>query len=313
MSYCHARGIKTYFTLNTIVFDNEIEKATKLAALVCEAGADAIILQDVGLAAVIHRAAPKAVLHASTQMSVHNLNGVMELAQMGFSRVVLARELSKQELAAIARDSPIELEVFVHGALCMSISGQCYMSAFFAGGDSCRSGNRGLCAQPCRLPFSVGMENNVLSLKDLSLIDHIREMSDLGIFSVKIEGRMKRPEYVAAATAACRKAADGIDVTAQEKEELRAVFSRDGFTAGYFDGNPGRDMFGTRKHEDVVSSAPILKRFRSLYEGVERQRIKVDFDFSLKKSGYFINSRRQRWKYSHNDQVNSRKRLNITR
>lgn len=280
VSYCHTRGIKAYFTLNTVVFDTEIDKAVKLAELVCAAGVDAIILQDAGLASIIHKAAPKAKLHASTQMSAHNLNGVMELAQMGFSRVVLARELSKREIAAIVAKSPVELEVFVHGALCMSVSGQCYLSAFFGGS---RSGNRGLCAQPCRLPFSVGKEQNVLSLKDLSIVKNIQEMTNMGVASVKIEGRMKRPEYVAAVTSVCKKAALGQEVTQEDQDALRAVFSRSGFTTGYYDAKRGREMFGTRSHEDVVSMAPILKRFRSIYDGVERQRIKADFDLKINK------------------------------
>jgi U32 family peptidase len=285
VSFCHARGIKAYFTLNTIVFDTELDKAMELAALVCKAGADAFILQDMGLASLIHSAAPQMKLHASTQMSVHNIAGVKELARLGFSRVVLSRELSKEEIAVIAKQSPVELEVFVHGALCMSVSGQCYMSAFFGG---CRSGNRGLCAQPCRLPFSVGAEQNVLSLKDLSLLSDIQDLSNFGVFSAKIEGRMKRPEYVAAATAACRKAAFGQKVTAEEQEALRAIFSRDGFTTGYYDAKRDREMFGTRRHEDVISMAPSLKRFRQLYEGAECQKIKADFDFSITKSGIFL-------------------------
>jgi U32 family peptidase len=285
VAYCHTRGIKAYFTLNTIIYDKEIDEAVNLAKLVCGSGVDAILLQDAGLASIIHRAAPTAKLHASTQMSVHNINGVKELARMGFTRAVLARELSGREISDIAKESPLELEVFVHGALCMSVSGQCYMSALFGG---CRSGNRGLCAQPCRLPFSVGAKQNVLSLKDLSIIGHIKELSNVGIFSVKIEGRMKRPEYVAAATAACKKAALGRKVTEDEQEELRAVFSRNGFTTGYYDGKPDSEMFGTRSREDTMSMAPVLKRFRSLYDGVELQRIRADFQLSVKKDGVVL-------------------------
>lgn len=281
VAYCHQRGIKAHFTLNTVIFENEIDKALNLASLVCESGADAIIIQDIGLAKLILKSAPKIKLHASTQLSVHNLDGVNELAGMGFSRVVLARELSFEEIAQIAEKSTVELEIFVHGALCMSVSGQCYMSAFFGG---CRSGNRGLCAQPCRLPFSVKNSGNVLSLKDLSLINNIRDLSKKGVFSLKIEGRRKRPEYVAAATALCAKAVRGEDVTADELENLRAVFSREGFTQGYFEGHRGREMFGTRTPEDAAASAGVLKKLRSIYEGVERPRINVDFDFSMNSS-----------------------------
>lgn len=279
VKFCHERGIKVFFTLNTVIFDGEIDKALNLAEVVCAAGADAIILQDAGLARLIHMAAPKIKLHASTQMSAHNLAGVNELASLGFSRVVLARELSANEITYIADNASIELEIFIHGALCMSMSGQCYMSVFFGG---CRSGNRGLCAQPCRLPFSVGNANYVLSLKDLSLISHIRNLSNKGVFSLKIEGRMKRPEYVAAATALCAKAVSGDEISINEIEELKAIFSRDGFTQGYYDGSVGRDMFGTRSHEDVVSTAGILKKFQRIYDGVERQRIKVDFALTVK-------------------------------
>jgi putative protease len=278
VAYCHARGIKTYLTLNTVVFDSEIEQAVKLAEIACEAGIDGILLQDAGLASIIHKAAPTVKLCASTQMSVHNIHGVKELEKMGFSRVVLSRELSKKEIYAILRESPLEIEVFVHGALCMSVSGQCYMSAFFG---NCRSANRGLCAQPCRLPFSVDRQKYVLSLKDLSIIDHIPELAELGVSSFKIEGRMKRPEYVAAATSICRKALDGQLPTDEDKKALCAVFSRDGFTSGYFDGITGCRMFGIRERQENCAVLPLLKRFRNLYENVERQRIKVDFDFTL--------------------------------
>lgn len=288
VKFCHERGIKAHFTLNTVIFENEIDKALSLAKEVCDAGADAIIVQDTGLAKLIKKAAPEMKLHASTQLSVHNLSGVSELAGMGFSRVVLARELSFEEIARIAEKSPIELEIFVHGALCMSVSGQCYMSAFFGGS---RSGNRGLCAQPCRLPFSVGNCGNVLSLKDLSLITNIRELSKKGEFSLKIEGRRKRPEYVAAATALCAKAVRGETVSDGEMEKLRAVFSREGFTQGYFDGKRGREMFGTRTPEDEAASAGILKKIRSEYEGAEPPRVKVDFDFSMNSSGTKLSAR----------------------
>ena len=285
VSYCHGRGIKAYFTLNTVLFEDELQKAADLATLVCNAGADAIILQDAGLCAIIRACAPQMRLHASTQMSVHSADGVRLLAHMGFSRVVLARELSLNEIAEIAtaaKELLVELEVFVHGALCMSVSGQCYMSSFFGGQ---RSGNRGLCAQPCRLPFSCGNETSVLSLKDLSALDRVDRLAQIGVASLKIEGRMKRPEYVAAATAACRKAAEGCAVTEQEVDELRAVFSRSGFTTGYLDDRRGREMFGTRSREDVVSAAPVLKRFQGIYEGRERQCVRVEFDFSLKNNG----------------------------
>jgi len=278
IAFCHARGILAYITLNTIMFQNELKAALEFVKLLCDNGADAVILQDIGLASLIRKAAPGLRLHASTQMSVHNIDGVMMLARMGFKRVVLARELSCGETEEIIKASPIETEVFVHGALCMSISGQCYMSAMLGG----RSGNRGLCAQPCRLPFSVpGGTGYDLSLKDLSLIGRIGGLARMGVASLKIEGRMKRPEYVAAATAACLSAARGEEVTAERMDELKSVFSRAGFTQGYFDGELGRDMFGARGREDVMASNSVLSGLRAHYEGVEPPRVKVDFSFNV--------------------------------
>ncbi|MDR3551935.1 MAG: U32 family peptidase [Clostridia bacterium] len=276
--FCHERGVKAYLTLNTLVFGNELKDALAFAAEACSAGADALILQDLGLAALIRSAAPDLRLHASTQLSVHNAEGVAEAARLGFKRVVLARELSFDEIALIAADAPCELEVFVHGALCMSLSGQCYMSSVLG----TRSGNRGLCAQPCRLPFSApGGTGRDLSLRDLSLITEISRLSQLGVTSLKIEGRMKRPEYVAAATAACLKAAAGEAVSQQELDDLQSVFSRSGFTKGYFEGRRGKVMFGARQYEDVVAAQHVLKGLRSLYAG-ERPRVTVDFSFTLK-------------------------------
>ena len=214
---------------------------------------DAFIIQDPGLARLIRRAAPTMPLHGSTQMSIHNLEGAKALEQMGFSRVVLAREMSREEIARVVQGTSLETEVFVHGALCMCVSGQCYMSSVI--GE--RSGNRGLCAQPCRLPFSVRESGRCgLSLKDLSLIGYLREMEEMGVTSAKIEGRMKRPEYVAAAVTTCRRAREGLPV---DTDILQAVFSRSGFTDGYYTGRLGREMFGVRRKEDVTA-ADVYKR-----------------------------------------------------
>ena len=192
--YCHARGVRVYLACNTLVRDDELKKALDIIKYACEIHVDALIVQDIGLISLVREAAPGMRLHASTQMSVHTLKGVELLHRMGFKRAVLSRELSRDEIADIAKDSPIELEVFVHGALCMSVSGQCYFSAMLGG----RSGNRGACAQPCRLPFYVdGGTGHDLSLKDCSIISHLRELDEMGIASAKIEGRMKRPEYIA--------------------------------------------------------------------------------------------------------------------
>lgn len=279
---CHICGIKVYLTLNTLVRQDEMEAALDLAAQACACGVDAFILQDMGLARLLRQAAPEAHLHASTQLSCHTPAGVRELMECGFRRVVLAREMSREEIAACA-GLGCELEVFVHGALCMSVSGQCYLSAMLGG----RSGNRGLCAQPCRLPFAPGEcrtagEQTALSLKDLCLLDHVKELAEIGVASLKIEGRMKRPEYVAAATSAYRAAAEGIELPQQTVQDLRAVFSRSGFTDGYYNNTCGKDMFGARSHEDVTAAAPVLGRLQRLYDK-EKPLIGLALEFILQK------------------------------
>ena len=196
VDFCHERNVKVHITLNTLVKDSEMSELKESVRRICKSGADALILQDIGVLRVVKDICPDIELHASTQMSVGTLDGIRTLADLGFSRAVLPRELSKDEIKYLCENSPIELEMFVHGALCMCVSGQCLLSAFLGS----RSGNRGLCAQPCRLPFTA--ENGTghdLSLKDLSLIEYAPILSKTGISSFKIEGRMKRPEYVAAA------------------------------------------------------------------------------------------------------------------
>ncbi len=273
--YCHARNVKIYLTLNTLATDKELKNEVQTAICeACEAGIDAMIVQDPGLARLAKKCAPTMPLHASTQMTVHTLAGVNELAQMGFKRAVLSRELSLIEIENIVKTSPIDIEVFVHGALCMSVSGQCLMSAMLGS----RSANRGLCAQPCRLPFAA--ENgtgNDLSLKDLSAVDYLEKLRDIGVKSFKIEGRMKRPEYVAAAVTACKNALEGKE-DATLKNKLRAVFSRSGFTDGYLTSRLGRDMFGIRSKDDVLSAKPALKELAHLYEK-EAPLVGVSFMF----------------------------------
>lgn len=273
--YCHARGVKVYLALNTLVGDRELGELESAGKTACEAGIDAIIAQDLAVAALVRERAPSIPLHASTQMSVYSLNGALELERLGFSRVVLARELSAAEIKSIAKDSALELECFVHGALCMCVSGQCYFSAMLGG----RSGNRGLCAQPCRLPMACGQGGHSLSLKDLSLVEKIPGLADAGVISLKIEGRMKRPEYVAAAVSACKAVLDG---KTPDTRTLSAVFSRGGFTSGYFDGKIGRDMFGVRGHEDVTAAShTLLSELSALYRD-ETPLVPVDFSLSLK-------------------------------
>ncbi|MBQ8783996.1 MAG: U32 family peptidase [Clostridia bacterium] len=275
VKFCHSRGVKVYLTLNTVISDGEIKTASKIIERACASGIDALILQDFAAAEIAKRCAPSMPIHASTQMSVQTLDGIIKLADMGFSRAVLPREMSKSEIEFLCKNSPIELEMFIHGALCMCVSGQCYMSAVLGS----RSGNRGACAQPCRLPFSAqGTGRFDLSLKDLSLADYLKELCDMGIASFKIEGRMKRPEYVAAAVTACKQAVKGA-VDPEIKQDLQSIFSRTGFTDGYYQSKLGKDMFGTRRKEDVVSAAPILSRLETLYQK-EAPRFPVEFYFT---------------------------------
>ena len=296
VEYCHVRGVKVYLTLNTLVTDAEIPSVLELLKSVCAIGVDALIIQDLGLAKLVKQVSPTMPLHASTQMSVMNKEGFKILEDLGFKRAVLPRELSFEEIKEIKENTTLELEMFIHGALCMCVSGQCYLSSMLGG----RSGNRGLCAQPCRLPFGgPGGLGYDLSLKDLSLIDHIPELTKLGITSFKIEGRMKRPEYVAAAVTSC-KAMVGHYSDALRKniswnhyeyyptrdeiklsENLKAVFSRSGFTDGYFEGKLGVSMFGTRKKEDVTAAAPVLKELERLYEK-EPQTIPIEISLTAR-------------------------------
>lgn len=275
VDYCHARNVKVYQTLNTLVSDDEFETAYEAVKCACECNVDALILQDTGLVALVRRVSSSMSMHASTQMSVQSIEGVRTLEKMGFSRVVLPRELSEREIKAISSQTDVELEYFVHGALCMCVSGQCLMSSVLGG----RSGNRGLCAQPCRLPFGVNESGgNALSLKDLSLVDELDRLERAGVCSFKIEGRMKRPEYVAAAVTACRNSIDGTPDNAIDNA-LRAVFSRSGFTKGYFDGRLGKEMFGIRRKEDVEGASGVLSSLEKLYE---KERLLIPVSFSMK-------------------------------
>ncbi len=269
VAYGHARGVAVHLTLNTLLREDEIDRAVEIAVKAAACGVDALIVQDVGLCRRLRAVMPDMPLHASTQLSCHTPEGVKFLRDAGFTRVVLAREMSREEIAACA-DLGVELEVFVHGALCMSVSGQCYFSAMLGS----RSGNRGACAQPCRLPFEptsatprpCPADKAALSLKDNCLVEYIRDLTALGVASFKIEGRMKRPEYVAAATAVYAAAVRGKTVSEAELERLKSVFSRSGFTDGYYTANRDGKMFGVRRHEDVTAAAPVLKELAHLYE-----------------------------------------------
>lgn len=275
VDYCHLHNVKIYQAVNTLVFDSELEDFLKAAKLSAEIGIDAFIVQDVGAAYMLKQTLPDMKLNASTQMSIHTKQGALLAKEAGFSRVVLSRELSFDAIKEIA-SADIEVEAFIHGALCMSVSGQCYMSAMIGS----RSADRGLCAQACRLPFSAikGENRCDLSLKDLSGIDFIPELEKAGVTSVKIEGRMKRAEYVAAAVSACRAKADGKE---PDLDALRAVFSRSGFTDGYLTGKLGADMFGTRQKEDVVAAKDVLPKLAELYRK-ETKACTADFECIVK-------------------------------
>lgn len=272
--YCHVRGVKVHLTLNTLVLDREMPRAAELIRLAASCGVDAFIVQDLGVVSLCRQLAPDVPIHASTQMSIHSLEGVMEAAALGCSRVVLARELPAEEIAHICKRSPVEIEVFVHGALCMCYSGQCYLSSVIGR----RSGNRGQCAQPCRLPYGYGRFESTrypLSLKDNCLVGELDELRRMGVASIKIEGRMKRPEYVAIVTRAYRTVLNGGKLMPSDLQELETAFSRQGFTDGYFRGQTGSDMFGRRQEGE--DTADLFASARATYEQGEPQRIGVRF------------------------------------
>ena len=275
VGFCHARGVRVHVTVNTLLKEKELPQALEFVEYLCTLPVDAVLVQDMGLFSLLRQRAPQLPLHASTQMSLHTPAGVKLLWDLGAERAVLSREMSLEEIEEVHQACPIQLESFVHGALCMSVSGQCLFSALLGG----RSGNRGLCAQPCRLPFAApGGTGHDLSLKDLSFVREIGQLKQAGVCSAKIEGRMKRPEYVAAAVSACRRAADGEEVPQALLDQLEAVFSRSGFTQGYLTGERGRAMFGVRRKEDVTQATEkVFASLRGLYRG-ENQRVSVFLD-----------------------------------
>ncbi|MCL2357696.1 MAG: U32 family peptidase [Defluviitaleaceae bacterium] len=231
VAYAAKFGVKIYLAVNTLITDREMKEALEVVMLAHNAGVAAFIVQDAGLAAEIKKAVPDAALHASTQMTARTAKDVTALANMGFKRVVLARELSREQIRAIAQNADAELEVFVHGALCSSYSGQCLMSSFIGG----RSANRGKCAAPCRLTYKGEKKSGtLLSLRDLCLIDYIGELADMGITSLKIEGRMKGEDYVRAVVGAYRTVLDGEKLSEQKRAKMLNVFNRGGYTDGYY-------------------------------------------------------------------------------
>lgn len=273
LKQCRLSGVKVYAAMNTLIFDNEMDKAVETARTLYEKGVDAVIVQDMGFAKRLRDEVPGLTLHASTQMTITSASGAEFARKNGFKRVVLAREMSLKEIKRVVGSVDIETEVFVHGALCVCVSGQCLMSAMYGG----RSGNRGACAQPCRLDFTCDNRHNVLSLKDLSIIENLRKLDEIGVTSAKIEGRMKRPEYVAAAVNACREALAG---NTPNLEQLKSVFSRSGFTKSYYDGSIS-DMQGIRTKDDVEATAGVLKEIRRLYEKPYKRHT-VDISVKIK-------------------------------
>ena len=272
--YCHVRGCKVHVALNTLVDDRELESALTTAKLASDVGADALIVQDLGLVKAIRHSLPDIPIHASTQMSIHNLAGVEAAAELGVTRAVLARELSFEQIKFITKNASIETEIFVHGALCFCHSGQCYMSALIGR----RSGNRGMCAQPCRMQYSLGgrMDDYPLSLKDNCLVQYLDEIEQAGVACLKIEGRMKRPEYTAIVTGIYAKALkEHRQPTPEEMAALEKAFSRSGFTQGYFNGDK-KNMFGTRSEPDK-DSEKLFTIARKGYSDGELRRVPVHF------------------------------------
>ncbi|MBQ2927712.1 MAG: U32 family peptidase [Oscillospiraceae bacterium] len=273
VKYCHVRGVQVHLTLNTLVSDREMKEAAEMIRHAAQNNIDAFIVQDLGVVQLCRQIAPHIPIHGSTQMSVHSLSGVQLCAAMGMKRVVLSRELSREEIRYICAKSPVEIEVFGHGALCMCYSGQCYMSALIGG----RSGNRGRCAQPCRQSYGYGhwQDKYPLSLKDNCLVHYVQELEEMGVASLKLEGRMKKAEYVATVTAVYRKAIDEGQVTRPMMEALMTAFNRQGFTDGYYTSRIDRNMFGIR--QDTRDDPQWLQAARQSFEAGETPLVDLKF------------------------------------
>lgn len=281
LKYCHVRGAAVHLTLNTLVGDREMKAVSDIIRKTAEAGIDAFIVQDLGVAQLCRQIAPEIPVHGSTQLTVHSLHGVLLCAAMGMKRVVLSRELSREEIQYICQNSPVEIEVFGHGALCMCYSGQCYLSSMIGG----RSGNRGRCAQPCRQSYGYGHWESryPLSLKDNCLVHYVKELEQMGVASLKLEGRMKRPEYVAAVTGIYRKAIDEAQVTKEMMDGLYTAFNRQGFTNGYYTKRVDLKMFGVRT--DAQEDAQWLRDMRRTYESGETSLVDIRFQCAVTVDG----------------------------
>ena len=276
VDYCHLRGVCVYVTVNTLVYDNEFGAAEDYLMFLNRIGVDALIVQDLGIIETARKIIPQMPLHASTQMTIHNSYGVKALEKIGIKRVVLSRELSLDDIRSISENCDAELEVFSHGALCMCYSGQCLMSSIIGG----RSGNRGKCAQPCRLPYTV-MNNKkkafYMSLKDLCSLEHIETLKDIGVASLKIEGRMKGPAYVAAVVKIYRKYIDNPQkISYEDIELLDRIFNRGGLTDGYLTGNTGREMFAFDKPDNpYLKGNNDIAKSLAVHEDTENIKMKL--------------------------------------
>jgi putative protease len=279
--YCHVRGVRVFLTLNTLLTDQELPQALEAASTACRLGVDAVLVQDWGLLDLLRRSLPDLPLHASTQMSIFTSGGACEAARDGCERVVIARECSREDTEAIIQNCPAQVEVFAHGALCMCYSGQCAMSAVVGG----RSGNRGRCAQPCRLPYGVNEPAKTrypLSLKDNCLAGELGDLAELGVDCVKLEGRMKRAEYVAVVTGIyARLLAEKRGPTAAERRDLEAAFSRSGFTDWYWRGRRGAGMFGTRP-KNTPEPKDLFSAAKAAYEKDRLRTVPVCFDCTVR-------------------------------
>ena len=280
VAYCHLRGVRVFLTLNTLLTDRELPQAAEVLRKASQMGVDAVLVQDWGVLTLAQAVTPDLPIHASTQMSLFTSGGARWAERLGMERVVLARELSREDIANVCRSCGAEIEVFVHGALCMCYSGQCTMSALIGQ----RSGNRGACAQPCRLPYGVNgpCKNQFpLSLKDANLAAYLQELGDMGVACLKLEGRMKRPEYVAVITSIYRRLIDERrGPTAAESQALEQAFSRSGFTDGYYRHRKGPAMFGTRP-ENAPEPKELFNETRKLYENGEHKRIPITMQAAI--------------------------------
>ncbi len=293
VSYAHNRDCKVYVTLNTLVTDDEIPGVFEFIKYCYNIGIDALIVQDLSIVSLITKYFPDFPVHASTQMTIHNLDGVKMAEKLGFKRVVLARELSENEIKYICDNSNIEIEVFVHGAICVCYSGQCLLSSMIGQ----RSGNRGNCAQPCRLPYVLcdkdcnnlsGTEKYLLSPKDMCLIGMVDRLTKCGVKSFKIEGRMKNKEYVATSTKLYSSARDGLSLSDDDFSQLENIFSRSGFTSAYFDDEkPGLDFLNINKSNDDVydniTEHTLTKARESIGENLKKVNINIKVSAEVSK------------------------------